>query len=238
MKRLAFLLRETLLESSFEALRKQYVDTGKLPEDVFDEIVRVCDGSVGYGIWLAKRVADKVILPEDVYKWEEYFKIFKANNNDFDPREIGRYKSPTEVDKLRSQIIAIQDKASAAGVQVGSGGNLVNVKDVKKLESVGIELLGLVEGYQVFKIPGGELVNDEEAWKAYRSILGRCKTGKIGLCTMAFSNWKNYMKHDTYVFFNMNDPRSPYQFTYEANMFKDKNDADIWNSPVGEDDED
>lgn len=38
-----------------------------------------------------------------------------------------------------------------------------------------------------------------------------------------------------YVFFNLNDPKSPYQFHYESNQFMDKNDIDIIS---GDEDED
>ena len=101
---------------------------------------------------------------------------------------------------------------------------------ILKLKDVGINLIGLVAGYQIFKVSS----MDKQTWEVYRTILGKCKEGaSIHICTIAgYSHFKNYLeKHpgsSYYVIFNQNDPLSPYQFHYESNQFKDRKDADVF----------
>ena len=50
--------------------------------------------------------------------------------------------------------------------------NYVTPNDIQKLENVGIEYMGTVDGYQAFEIPES-LEGNEVAWKTYKDILGK-----------------------------------------------------------------
>ena len=108
----------------------------------------------------------------------------------------------------------------------------MNPKDIQKLESVGIHYLGMSDGYQVFEIPN-ELKNNENSWKVYRDILGKCagrdSGAKVEICTIAdFKHFKYYLtdypNSSYFLIFNLGDPLSPYQIHFESNQFMDKND--------------
>jgi len=93
----------------------------------------------------------------------------------------------------------------------------------------------MVDGYQVFEIPKGAL--DQKTYETYRDILGRCqgrdRGARIEISTIA--SYEYYRKYVTtnslYLFFNLNDPNSPYQFHYGENgsdgQFMDKNDNSL-----------
>ena len=117
---------------------------------------------------------------------------------------------------------------------------MVSQNGIQKLESVGIKYLGMVDGLQAFQVPP-EVKGSKDAWNVYREILGKCsgrdKGQKISICTMAgFGNFNQYLNDypgsSYYVFYNMGDPLSPYQFHYESNQFMDKNDDDIIESKL------
>ncbi len=56
-------MERLISEVSIEQLKAQFVDSGKLSEEVFDQIVNAVGGKTAYATWLAKKVADRVIKP-------------------------------------------------------------------------------------------------------------------------------------------------------------------------------
>ena len=227
-----------LLESIIGDLEQKYVGTGeegeeqKISQEAFEAAVEAVKGNPNYATWLVRNVAEKNILEEDIYKFEEYFDIFtnKEQKAHIPKKDIFQYKGKEGVQEFIKAVIAARERKVDLGTETGD--NLVSSKDIARLKKVGINLLGMVDGYQAFEIPT-TVANSEETWKVYREVLGRCKGrdqgAKIDICTIGnFSYFQSYVKQgDTYVFFNLNDPKSPYQFTYEANMFKDKDDNDV-----------
>ena len=111
----------------------------------------------------------------------------------------------------------------------------VNGAGIEKLKNVGIELIGTVmsdgKDYQVFKIPKSN--NSQPTWKVYRSELGKCagrsQGRKVGFCTIAeYDAFKTYInKDDMYLFYNISDIDSPYQFHYKDNQFMNSDDEEI-----------
>jgi len=188
----------------------------------------------GYVKWLILRLKDKSLKEEDVYKYEQYFKYFEQGRKlgHFTYNDILKYKSVAEFNKQ-----AIESHEKIAGYQ---GENLeqdvkflVSPQQIQMLENVGIKFLGLTpDGYQCFKIPKS-LSGDQQAYETQRRILGRCQGREegqgISICTMASqSHFASYLKNDDlYVFFNLKDPRSPYQFHYGSGSFMDRNDHSI-----------
>ena len=225
-------------EATISNYRKIFVDSGKLSEEVFDEIVEVSKGKGAYVKWLAARVAEKKIKDEDIYKFEGYIDSFeKAKRSPrgkamFPIIDINQVKSSSDVREFIDAAIQFEEIGSVEGdeEEMDSDSVLISKSDILKLQDVGINLIGLVAGYQIFKVSN---IN-KETWEVYRTILGKCKEGaSIHICTIAgYSHFKNYLeKHpgsSYYVIFNQNDPLSPYQFHYESNQFKDRKDADVF----------
>jgi hypothetical protein len=228
------LIRNLVLEASIDQLKTQFVNSGKLTQDVFDDIVKASGNKGAYATWLASRVDSKALKAEDVYKYERYLKIFSQYKNRFPEKDLFKYKTSRDIANFNRTATDIIDKlASSSGSgKEGNKKNYVSIKGIADLKAVGINFIGKVDGFQVFEIPKS-LKSNQEAWKAYRNILGRCSGREAGedieLCTVgAFKNWESFLtKDDMYVFFNMGDAQSPYQFHYADNMFMDKNDDPI-----------
>lgn len=225
-------------EATISNYKRIFVDSGKLSEEIFDEIVEVSKGKGAYVKWLAARVAEKKIKDEDIYKFEEYLDSFeKAKRSPrgkamFPIIDINQVKSSSDIRAFIDAAIEFEEVGSVEGEEeeMDSDSVLVSKSDILKLKDVGINLIGLVAGYQIFKVSN----MDKQTWEVYRTILGKCKEGaSIHICTIAgYTHFRNYLeKHpgsSYYVIFNQNDPLSPYQFHYESNQFKDRKDADVF----------
>lgn len=233
------LVENLILEShSLELLKQKYVGEDKpISEEVFKKIEEVCLNKFNLIAWLTVKVANNIILSEDVYKYKEYFGIFERNKNKFPIKDIHQYKTKDDVQNFINKVIEIREKnvERSSGVESENKENYVSSGEMDKLESVGIKFLGMSDGYQVFEIPN-ELKDDEGAWKVYKDVLGRCsgreQGAKIDICTMAnvghFKNGlKNYPGSSYFVIFNLSDPKSPYQIHFESNQFMDKNDSPL-----------
>lgn len=219
-----------LTEVSIEMLKTQYVDSGKLEQEIFDKVVEASANKSAYATWLAKKVATKIIKDEDVYKFNGYFQVFDKNKKLFSKPDINQYKTSQDVNEFISKAQEIRDReVEITGGEDSSSDGLVTPNEVRKLEAVGIKLLGLQDGYQVFKVPQS-LSGNKEAWKTYKNILGRCggraQGDGIDICTIASQNmFDDYLEDGPYyVIFNLNDKQSPYQFHYESAQFMDRND--------------
>ena len=231
MSKISFkdLLKEALLmEVSIENLQKQFVDTGDISQEAFDQIVAVSGGKSAYATWLVKRVDDEVIKEEDIYKFEDYLKIFEKSKNLYPEKDINQIKTPRQVDAFIRKSVELKDMG-ADTQEVGSGKNLLSPTQVKSLDEVGVKLLGVVEGFQCFKVPQS-LKGNKEAHKRYRNLLGQCSAGSVEICTIANQfHFDTYLgKDDMYVFFNLSEPRSPIQFHYKENQFMDRQDRSIF----------
>jgi len=220
------ILESVIFEAGADNLKKDYVDSGKIPQEVFDKIVEVANNQYGYALWLIKRVIAKVILPEDIYKYKEYLSVFSRHKGKFQYKDINDYKTYQQVREFVLKCIEILEAQSSVP-QSSDGDNLVSPNDILKLKKFGIEMIGKFDGYQCFKTPTN-LKGNEEAWKTYKKILGDAGGKKIAICTIAnFEHWNDYIEDDNfYIFFNKNDDLSPYQFGYKQKQFKDKNDTE------------
>lgn len=231
MSKISFkdLLKEALLmEVSIENLQKQFVDTGDISQETFDQIVTVSGGKSAYATWLVKRVDDEVIKEEDIYKFEDYLKIFEKSKNLYPEKDINQIKTPRQVDAFIRKSVELKDMG-AETQEVESGKSLLSPTQVKSLDEVGIKLLGVVAGFQCFKVPSS-LKGNKEAYKRYKNLLGQCSAGGIEICTIANQSYfDSYLgKDDLYVFFNLSEPRSPIQFHYGDNQFMDRQDRSIF----------
>lgn len=222
--KLTNIFESIIFESKTDSLKKDFVDTGKISQEVFDSIINASNGQYGYAVWLLKRVIEKIILPEDIYKYENYLKVFDRYKKKFPSNDISLYKTHEQVRDFVLNAIKIIDMQAQSPAD---DNNLVTTTDMMKLKSVGINMIGMVDGYQCFKVPK-ELANDENAYKIYKKILGDAGGKDIAICTMgSFNHFQNHLSDDDfYVFFNKKDDLSPYQLGYAQKQFKDRNDTE------------
>ena len=227
------ILEQIVSEASIEQLQQQFVDTGKIEPEVFDEIVRATKGKGAYATWMIKRVEDGTIKGEDIYKYEDYIQIFDKQKRQFPSPDINAYKDERSIRDFEAKAIEVREKGiEQTGGDAANTSNLVSSQGIQELNSVGIKFLGVVDGYQCFEVPQS-LKGNTEAWKIYRKHLANCsgrdQGAKIEICTMAGqSHFDRYLSDGPYyVFFNLGDPKSPYQFHYESSQFMDKNDNSV-----------
>ena len=220
-----------------EILKQKYVDTGKVLMDTLEEIMNVSNNKINYAFWLTKMVAGNNILPEDVYKYKEYLKIFNQSKQNFPIKDINQINTDKELNKWLDIVFKIRERNVLKSVdnddKFFNPKNYVSPSDIQKLEDVGIEYMGMVDGYQAFEIPKS-LSEDKESWKVYKDILGKCQGRdqgeKIEICTIAnFKYYNQYLSFGSlFVFYNLGDKKSPYQFNYESDSFMDKNDKPLF----------
>ena len=227
------ILEQIVSEASIEQLQQQFVDTGKIEPEVFEEIVKATKGKGAYATWMIKRVEDGNIKGEDIYKYEDYLQIFDKYKRQFSSPDINAYKDERSIRDFETKAIEIREKdVEQTGGDIANASNLVPSQGIQELNSVGIKFLGVVDGYQCFEVPQS-LKGNTEAWKIYRKHLANCsgrdQGAKIEICTMAGqSHFDRYLSDGPYyVFFNLGDPKSPYQFHYESNQYMDKNDRSV-----------
>jgi len=241
---LSVIIKRVIKESNqtdIDNIQKALVDTGKVSEEDFEKIKKASKNKSKYVVLLTIARANDFIRSSDIDKWgpepEKYFGVFeKAKGNPttkalFPTLDIGRIRKREDFVAFEGVIKNLMDtKKSSLGDENNTDSVLLNTGDILKLKNQGIELIGIVAGYQIFKTSN----LDQETWEVYRKVLAKCKEGgTIHLCTMGgYSHFKKYLGDHPgssyYTIYNQNDPLSPYQFHYESNQFKDRKNDDIF----------
>jgi adenylylsulfate kinase-like enzyme len=93
-------LQSLLFEVSLDQLKTQFVDTGKITDSEFTEIIDSTGGKSAYATWLTKMVATKTIQPEDLYKYNTYLKVFDRRKREYPFQDINQYKTPQDIAKF------------------------------------------------------------------------------------------------------------------------------------------
>ena len=134
------------MEVSYELLKKQFVDSGKVTEDVFKDIEDASNNRSAYATWLLKKVSEKMIKPEDVYKFKEYLDIYDRNRTKFEFKDINLYKTKEQVaDLIRKSVTFKNEIKKDPSLNKG-----VEKKDKYKQYE-----MGTVNGFTVYEIPKG-----------------------------------------------------------------------------------
>lgn len=224
-------INESILTEAFtiEDLKDKFVNKGTIDEETFEEIIGF-NLKINYVSWLLKMVTLNLIPSEDISQFIPYLEVFNKFKNLYPIKDINRINKNEEIEDFIKTSIKIIEQNSTSQETKGSK-NYVTPTEISRLDRVGISFLGTISGYQVFKIP--YTINPEETWKVYRQILGRCSgrgTGEeVKFCTIAtLARFKQYTEDGPmYLFFNMADPLSPYQFDYESEQYKDRRNIDM-----------
>ena len=137
-------LLDLLLEVNLDLLKQQFVDTKKISKKDFDAIVKATAKKGAYATWLASRVANRLIKPEDIYKWETYFDIFDRRKAKYPKKDIFQYKTGDDISVFVEKTVELRDEEEKDPSQK---------KGVAKTDKYAEFEIGEVDGFKVYKIP-------------------------------------------------------------------------------------
>jgi hypothetical protein len=206
------LLTTLLLEVSLEDLKSHFVDTDKISQDDFEEIISAVGNKSAYATWLAKKVADKIIKGEDIYKFKNYFSIFSRQKKKYPSSNINSYKSVEDVITFIKKSIELADEEKA---------DPSKQKGVSRSDKYKEFYMGSVDGFDVYELPQGR--ND---------LYGvSCELGSgTEWCTATGKtrgHFDHYISQGPLFIFIKPGSNEKYQFSYEGNQFMDKDDNPI-----------
>jgi len=197
-------------EASYDQLKQQFVDSNKLSLDVFEDIKKNIFKSA-YGTWIIKMILNNIILPEDVYKYKEYFDIFDRNKNKYNKKDINQYKTSNDLNEFLSKTLEIKELNEK---------DSSTIKGVSKEDKYSNFKIGNVDGFNVYMLPQNDLNNYNVS----------CDLGSGTEWCTATGNIRKY--YDNYIkkgpLFICIKGNEKYQFAFESNQFMDKNDHDIY----------
>jgi len=210
--KLLTILKEILLEVSLNDLKTQFVDSKKIQPDEFKEIVDATGNKTAYATWLVKKVADKTIKGEDIYKYKNYFSIFDRQKRQYPSPDINSYKSPQDVSDFikKSVEIANTEKADPS-----------KQKGVARSDKYKEFYMGSVDGFDVYELPKGRT-----------DLYGAsCELGSGTEWCTATGKTRRYFdkyiaKGPLFIFIKPGSDEK-YQFSYDSNQFMDKEDNTI-----------
>ena len=205
-----------LLEVSIDELRRQWVESGKMDEETFNQVVQASNNQSNYATWLVKKVGTELINTEDLHLWSEIFTFFDRYKQRFQKKDINQVKTREDITAFIEDYNNVKD---AVENQKSSG---MNKSDAEKTDPC---LLGK------FK------TSDGRKWTVYKTKPGQWKEErKIGSgtnwCTVASQHYfDSYLQRDPnpayYIFINQKNPKEKYQIHYNSDQFKDKYDREV-----------
>ena len=210
--KLSHLLIETLNEASIDQLQSQFVDTNKVSQEDFDQIKDATGEKGAYATWMTKKVADKVLKGEDIYKWKDYFQMFNRRKKDFKSPDINSYKTTDDISQFVKKAIELKNQEDK---------DPTKKKGVSKTDKFSDLKIGEVDGFEVYEIPKGrkDLYNTS------------CELGSGTEWCTATGNTSNYFNQyidegPLYIFMKPGSDEK-YQFHFESGQFMDKNDQSV-----------
>lgn len=205
-------LTDMLSEINQADIEKKFVGPGKVvKKDDFQQIMDATKNKLALALWMIKRIEDKFILPEDIYKWEDYFEIFKRRKQEFPTKDINQIKTEDDIDDFVNKAEEIKNRELDPSKKKG----------VEKSEKFSDLRIGEVAGFQVYKIPQG--TSDEMYGAA-------CELGSgTSWCTATGNTkqWFDRYAKDGPLYIFIGPDGEKYQFHYESNQYMDKNDRSI-----------
>lgn len=206
------ILREALLEVSMQQLKQQFVDSGKVSEDDFKEVETAVGGKSAYATWLLKKVVDKIVKPEDVYKYKDYFNTFERRKSEYKYKDINLFKTEQDLqDFIKTSVeLRSQEKEDPS-----------KAKGVDKSSKYAEYKIGSVDGFDVYEIPKGR-----------KDLYGMsCELGSgTEWCTATGKTkqyFDNYISEGPLYIFIKPGSDEKYQFSFEENQFMNKNDNEV-----------
>lgn len=206
------LLKNLLLEVSLDQIKTQFVDTGKLTDSEFTEIIDSSGGKSAYATWLSKKVVNKLIKPEDLYKYNAYFKVFDRRKREYVFNDINQYKTQQDLNSFIVKSIELSSQEQKDPSQQ---------KGITKFNKYKEFHIGTVDGFDVYKLPKGRM-----------DLYGTsCELGSgTEWCTATGNvrkHFDSYIEKGPLFIFMKPGTDEKYQFNYESKSFMDKDDTSI-----------
>ena len=206
------LLKEVITEVSIADLEAQFVDTGKISPEDFKEITDATGNKSAYATWLAKKVADKIIKSEDIYKYKKYFSVFDRNKKLYPSPDINQYKTDNDISQFTKISVGLVDKEAQDPSQQ---------KGVARSDKYKEFYMGSVDGFDVYELPKGR-----------KDLYGAsCELGSgTEWCTATGRTreyFNKYISSGPLFIFIKPGSKEKYQFSYEEGQFMDKDDNPI-----------
>ena len=210
--------KNELDESRISDLKSKFVGKS-LNENEFNQMINISVPKPIYTEWLInvyiKEFKSQGKNIDDFLKEQPDQKIeyFEKNKNLFSNKDITSYS----FNSLNQEMIKIDNK-------IGPASQALSNNDLDKLNKAGFKNLGIVDDYQIIKIPKGK--NSPRAWQAYKNII--CQ-GRTRVCTASnYTRFEYYTTNDNfYLLVNSNDEAAPYHISKFTNQIKDKDDQDV-----------
>lgn len=212
MIKLANLLKEALTEVSVEQLKAQFVDSGKISQKDFNEITNVTS-KTAYMTWLAKKVVDKFVKAEDIYKFKKYFSVFDRRKKDYPFSDINQYKTYKDVIQFRATSIKIADEESE---------DPSKQKGISKGDKYKEFYMGSVDGYNVYELPKGRTDLYGVSCELGSGTEWCTATGKTK------EHFDRYISKGPLFIFIKPGSTSKFQFSYETNSFMEEEDNSVF----------
>jgi hypothetical protein len=206
-------LKRLLFEASIDQLKTQFVDSGKLTDSEFTEIIDSAGGKSAYVTWLTKKVVDKIIKPEDLYKYNSYFKVFDRRKREYPFNDINQYKTSNEISQFILKSVDLLDQENS---------DPSKQKGVARSDKYREFYIGSVDGFDVYELPQGR-----------DDLYGvSCELGSgTEWCTATGKTreyFDDYISDGPLFIFIKHGSSEKYQFSYETESFMDKYDNPIF----------
>ena len=207
-------LSEMLSEINVDDIKDKFVGRNKAVTDQdFNDIMKATNNKLAISLWMIKKIESGFILPEDIYKWEEYLEIFKRVKREFPIKDINQIKEPEQIDDFVNKAEEIKDREIDPSKKKG----------VEKSDKYAELRIGEVAGFQVYKIPKG--TSDE----MYGAACGLGTGTSWCTATGNTKQWFDRYAKDGPLYIFVGPDGEKYQFHYESSQYMDKNDRSILN---------
>lgn len=216
---------DLLLEVSIDELRRQYVDSNKLPEDTFNRIVSACNNQSNYATWLCKRVATGICSEDAIETWGERFAFFNQYKSRFRTKDINTLKTAEQIqDWVTNELNPVVRDVFKKGI---SGGSQVNDSMIEKLEKCRVsDFKSRITDreYYVFRVGKDDF--DVEHY------LGSGTTWCTRNSEQTFQNYINGSDSPGvdgvyWIFVNKDNQSEKWQLLYKASYFCDRRDRNF-----------
>ena len=215
-------LKSLLFEVSIDQLKTQFVDTGKISDSEFTEIIDASGAKSAYATWLTKQFDNKTIKAEDLYKYNTYFKIFDRRKREYQFQDINQYKTSDDITKFIQKSVELYDRENKDPSQQ---------KGVARSDKYKEFYIGSTDGFNVYELPKGRT-----------DLYGAsCELGSgTEWCTATGKTRGHFDKYITkgplFIFIKPGSDEK-YQFSYEGSgesgpTFMDKYDKSIISSKI------
>jgi hypothetical protein len=208
-------------EVSIQQLETDFVNTGRIPRETFDEILKVTKNDSAFATWLSARVAGSkntpaIIKSEDIYKYEEYLNIFKRRKKEYRFQDINQIKTPSQLQDFIKTTIELSDQEKQ---------DISAQKGVSKTEKFKNLKIMDVEGYSVYMIPKGRKDLYPTSCELGSGTEWCTATGNTD------SMFNSYIKDGPlFIFIDNSNPKNKYQVSFESQQYMDRNDNPIYAS--------